>query len=170
MSKSCLPPHARIVTLGPGDFYFGKGATRIATLLGSCVSITLWHPRLHYGGMCHYMLSERTGPATGALDGRYAAEAFEMFLAAIRNAGTAPTEYQAKLFGGGDMFSGSGGNLPDVGRKNVLYGEQLIAKYHIDLVSHHVGGNGRRKLYFDLWSGNVWLAFPQGVGAKAERR
>jgi chemotaxis receptor (MCP) glutamine deamidase CheD len=30
------------VFLNPGEFHFGEGTTRISTLLGSCVSITLW--------------------------------------------------------------------------------------------------------------------------------
>ena len=47
------------VFLQPGDFYFGEAGTRIRTLLGSCVAITLWHPILHIGGMCHIMLPER---------------------------------------------------------------------------------------------------------------
>ena len=42
----------RTVLLGAGDFYFGSGHTRVSTLLGSCVSITLWHPRRRIGGMC----------------------------------------------------------------------------------------------------------------------
>ena len=53
-------PHT--VFLHPGECYFGGGPTRIATLLGSCVSITVWHPRLLVGGMCHYMLPSRQRP------------------------------------------------------------------------------------------------------------
>ena len=41
------------VVLGPGDLYFGRGEHQVRTLLGSCVGITLWHPRAYLGGMCH---------------------------------------------------------------------------------------------------------------------
>jgi hypothetical protein len=34
------------------------------------------------------------------------------------------------------------------------------------LLAEQVGGSGRRKLHFDLWSGDVWLAFPQGSNAR----
>ncbi len=50
------PEDVETVVLRPGDFHFGGGHTRISTLLGSCVSITLWHPRRLIGGMCHYMM------------------------------------------------------------------------------------------------------------------
>ena len=157
--------HFRTVVLGPGDFHFGQGRTRISTLLGSCVSITLWHPRHRIGGMCHYMMTERDRPREGALDGRYASEAFELFLENIGAAGTRPNEYQAKLFGGGNMFSNDQGKSPEIGTRNIECGKHFLSQYNIPLISAHVGGSGRRKLHFDLWTGNVWLAFPEGEGA-----
>lgn len=33
-------------------------------------------------------------------------------------------------------------------------------------MAEHIGGSGRRKLHFDVWSGNVWLAFPEGADAR----
>lgn len=163
------PPYTDFdsVVLRPGDYYFGGGQTRISTLLGSCVSITLWHPRQRIGGMCHYMMTERQRPPDAPLDGRYAAEAFEFFLQRIAQAGTRPGEYQAKLFGGADMFCGgsSSGTL-GIGLRNIELGRRLLAAKNIALLAEHVAGNGRRKLHFDLWSGDVWLAFPEGIGAE----
>ncbi len=150
----------------PGDFYFGGGQTRISTLLGSCVSITLWHPRKRIGGMCHYMLTERAGLSRSDPDGRYASEAFALFLQHVEAAGTRPGEYQAKLFGGGNMFTGGTTGTMDIGPRNIDYGRKLLASKNIALVAEHVGGSGRRKLHFDLWSGDVWLAFPEGSGAQ----
>lgn len=154
------------VFLNPGDFYFGEGHTRISTLLGSCVSITLWHPRHRIGGMCHYMLAERQRPSGTPPDGRFGSEAFELFLHNVKAAGTRPSEYQAKLFGGANMLSGPDGKQMDIGPRNVAYGRQLLVDRQIALMVEHVGGSGRRKLHFDLWSGDVWLAFPQGSDAR----
>lgn len=154
------------VVLQPGDFYFGGGMTRVSTMLGSCVSITLWHPRRKIGGMCHYMLTERKQSMASALDGRFASEAFELFLQQVEAAGTRPGEYQAKLFGGANMLSGPDGEKVDIGPRNIEYGRQLLSSRHITLIAEHVGGSGRRKLHFDLWSGDVWLAFPQGSNAR----
>ena len=163
-------PHAaeaeKTVVLAAGDFYFGGGHTRISTLLGSCVSITLWHPRKRIGGMCHYMMTERTRTPDTPLDGRYATEAFELFLQHVEQAGTRPSEYQAKLFGGANMFQEINGSRMDIGARNIDYGHRLLASKHIALIAEHVAGSGRRKLHFDLWSGDVWLAFPEGADAK----
>ena len=154
------------VVLGPGDFYFGCGQTRISTLLGSCVSITLWHPRKRIGGMCHYMMTERLRDADTPLDGRYASEAFALFLHEVAAAGTRPAEYQAKLFGGANMFNGRAGGKMEIGLRNIALGRSLLASKNIALMAEHVAGNGRRKLHFDLWSGDVWLSFPEGAGAQ----
>jgi len=159
----------RMVVLRPGDFHFGDRNTRISTLLGSCVSITLWHPRRRIGGMCHYMLTERQRPASTPPDGRYAAEAFELFMQRVAKAGTHPQEYQAKLFGGACMFNEAASGQMDIGARNIEFGLEFLAGNGIALVSRHIGGNGRRKLHFDLWNGDVWLAFPEGEGATASK-
>lgn len=167
MSSEIVKP-LKTVTLNPGDFHFGGGHTRITTLLGSCVSITLWHPYRRIGGMCHYVLAERRVAAGrlphSTLDGRYAEDAFALFMQHLAETGTRPHEYQAKLFGGGNMFN-SGGDSMAIGSRNIQRGRELLAANNITLIAEHVGGNGRRKLHFDLRSGHVWLAFPQGSNA-----
>ncbi len=163
---TATPADLHEVFLNPGEFHFGAGDTRISTLLGSCVSITLWHPRRRIGGMCHYMLTERQRPEGAALDGRYGDEAFALFLQHVAAAGTRPGEYQAKLFGGANMLSDLAGSRIDIGRRNIALAHELLAAHHIALLAEHVGGSGRRKLHFDVWSGDVWLAFPQGTNAR----
>ena len=163
------PENIETVVLRPGDFHFGRGNTRISTLLGSCVSLTLWHARMRIGGMCHYMMAERdhrTEPAGQKPDGRYATEAFELFLQHMEKAGTRPSEYQAKLFGGANMFGQKAEGKLDIGARNIEVAHQFLASQHIALLAEHIGGSGRRKLHFDVWNGNVWLAFPDGAGAE----
>jgi len=85
MIKMIKPLHVIDIFLRPGDHYFtDRKNTRIRTLLGSCVSITFWHPRLLIGGMCHYMLPERGNELRAedwhAPDGRYADEAVALLL------------------------------------------------------------------------------------------
>ena len=163
------PQGIETVVLKAGEFHFGGGYTRISTLLGSCVSITLWHPRRRIGGMCHYMLTERKRPPGTLPDGRYANEAFELFLQHVAREGTKPPEYQAKLFGGACMFDHTTVGAIDIGGKNIEYGQALLQAHHIAVISSHVGGSGRRKLHFDVWSGEVWLAFPEGEGARSRK-
>ena len=147
------------IFLQPGDFYFGDSDTRIRTLLGSCVSITMWHPRLRIGGMCHYMNSRgRPGRAPGDLDGRYADDVMEMFMAELVRSRTAPAEYEVKMFGAGNQFPGkNAGSTINVPDENIEGGLALLDQYGFSVAKRHIGGNGYRHVVFDVATGNVWI-------------
>ena len=154
-------PQAIDIFLQPGEFYFGEAGARVRTLLGSCVAITLGHPRLRLGGMCHYMLPSRSGARHGTeLDGRYADEAMFMFLREIRHVGTQVREYEVKMFGGGNMFPNHarrGGDCVDVSCRNVQAGRHLLKTHGLMLKAEHVGGHGHRQVVLDLDNGDVWM-------------
>lgn len=144
------------VFLHPGEFHFAAGPGRIGTLLGSCVSVTLWHPGQFIGGMCHILLPARGRTHGGPLDGRYADESMELFVNELRTRRIAPASCQAKLFGGGNMFPGT--RAMDVGRRNIDAARHALARHGFTVVAEHVGGTSRRRLYLDLANGDVWLA------------
>jgi chemotaxis protein CheD len=150
----------RQINLDIGGFHFGTAPLRIATLLGSCVSVTLWHPRLHTGGMCHIQFPGRSPNfGTGHLDPRYAADAIARFELAVKRHHAPLREYTVKLFGGGNMFPERETSLIDVGSKNIAEAKRLLAERNLCPVVEHVGGAGHRKLVLDLTNGDVWLAF-----------
>ncbi|MCS6983873.1 MAG: chemotaxis protein CheD [Leptospiraceae bacterium] len=146
------------IFLQPGEFYWGSSDTRIKTLLGSCVALTVWHPRLLVGGMSHSLLPTRgKETSTDELSARYLDEAFELFLKEIRKIPANPADFQVKLFGGGDMFRHITKSGLNIGEKNIQMAHKLIAQHGFQLVAEHVGGSGHRNIIFDLWSGDVWL-------------
>lgn len=152
------PAHIIEIFLQPGEVYFGDCKTRIRTLLGSCVAITVWHPNLLVGGMCHYMLPRHPAGKRGVLDGRYADEAMELMLREIQKAGTFPKEYHVKLFGGGHMFSANQEVSKDhVGAKNVEMARTMMKQHGFTSCAEHLGGAGHRNIFFDIWSGHVWV-------------
>lgn len=152
------PAHIIEIFLQPGEVYFGERDTRIRTLLGSCVAITMWHPKLLIGGMCHYLLPSRSGLQIPQLDGRYGDEAIlALFREAIRY-DSDPGHYHIKLFGGGDMFPGrmkDGKNF--IGTKNIEKARALLKQYGFSHCAEHMGGTGHRNIFFDIWSGHVWV-------------
>lgn len=147
------------IFLQPGEIYFGDKDTRIRTILGSCVSITLWHPRLCVGGMCHYMLPTRRTRAKTDLDGKYADEAIELLVRDLRARGTTPRDYQVKIFGGGLMFPDrpKRHQAEDVGYQNLSVAETLVEKHGFSVKAKNLGGVGHRNVIFDVWSGDVWV-------------
>jgi chemotaxis protein CheD len=161
MSGNALPAGQQIdVFLQPGEYFVGDAAHRIRTVLGSCVSVTLWNPRQRVGAMSHFMLATRGRPArrgAAMLDARYGDEALHLMLEELAARNVTAAECQAKIFGGGDMFPGRGASAAfAVGRRNGEAARALLEARGIELASESLYGEGHRQIMFDVSSGHVW--------------
>ncbi len=148
------------VVLHPGDIFFTREKLQIHTLLGSCIAITLWHPKLLVGGMCHFTLPKYTGVrSVGAkLDGRYAEDVIKIFKQEMAKYNTNITEYEAKIFGGGNMMRDKGENIDDtIGTKNAACAMQLLMAEGAAILVAAVGEFGHRRIVFDVKNGEVWV-------------
>ena len=143
--------------LKPGEYAVGDARCRMRTVLGSCVSITLWHPRWHIGAMSHFLLATRNAPAEGGLDARYGDEALTLMLRDLERVGVSGPQCEAKIFGGGNMFpeQDSPGAL-HVGRRNGEAARHLLQGRGIAVQSESLFGVGHRQIIFDVASGDVW--------------
>ncbi len=159
------------VFLHPGEFCFTGEKSHIHTLLGSCISITLWHPKLHLGGMCHFTLPKHPGlnSAKKKMDGRYADDVMCMFRQEAEKHGTKLPEYEAKIFGGGNMIKSKGQNIEDsIGTKNATAAMTLLMNENVNILVAHVGEFGHRRLVFDTRSGSVWVRHIDNDGTRRE--
>lgn len=152
---------ARIdVVLQPGEYAVADHRHRILTLLGSCVSITLWHPARRIGAMSHFLVPGRQplegAAAPPALDARYGDEALALMLQGLKGHGVAAQDCEAKVFGGGDMFPKVPAQGPSVGRRNGEMARQLLKAHGLVLRSESLFGKGHRKIVFDIADGSVW--------------
>ncbi len=156
------------VHLNPGHVVFLGEGQRIHTLLGSCVTVTVWHPGSGQGGMCHAVLPERVGHSS-LEPGCFADEALEALLsAASRRVPLARLEY--KLFGGGRMLAEEGSEDMSVGTRNVQSMRRALAALGVVPEAEHCGGRGWRRLVFDLADGRVQLSHTVPGGASTEWR
>lgn len=154
------------IILHAGGYCFDQAGTQIHTLLGSCVAITLWHPTLLIGGMCHYALPfNASGNKKHKLDSRYADDCMALFERSAARHGTHPVDYQAKVFGGGNMyerFPGGGMDMEErqrVGEKNARAAFELLSAAGVTIMVAHVGEFGYRRIVFDITTGDVWVRF-----------
>ncbi len=117
----------RDVNLRPGEYAVAGADCVLRTLLGSCVSITLWHPKLRVGAMSHFLLARRGPRTSGPLDARYGEESLELMLDALAKEHVFPAQCEAKIFGGGNMFpdQNPGGTI-HVGRDNGEAARRLL--------------------------------------------
>ena len=148
----------------PCGVWFGGAPAQIRTVLGSCVAITLWHPSLRLGGMCHYMMGPCTKPncrRNGRPESCYANKALFELHVRIRDHGCDPREFEAKLFGGGSMFPlatpKGRGKAIQIQDRNIEAGLELVTRLGHKVVAQHLGGQGHRHLLFDVHTGRTWL-------------
>jgi chemotaxis protein CheD len=148
----------REVFLQPGELFVADASFQIRTILGSCVSITLWHPEALVGGMSHFLLPTRgTVVPAHQMEGCYADEALAMMLKDLKAAGVNYKQCQAKIFGGGNMFPShtQAGDMC-VGQRNGEAARLLLQQHGIGLVTESLYGNGHRQVIFTISSGEVW--------------
>lgn len=147
------------VFLQPGELFVGDASFQIRTILGSCVSITLWHPQARVGGMSHFLLPTRSvAVPEQVLDGRYGDEALQWMLKDLRASGVDPKQCQAKIFGGGNMFPGqTQASMMTVGQRNGEAARRLLQNLGIEAVSESLFGVGHRQIIFNVSNGDVWM-------------
>ena len=147
------------IFLKPGEYFVGDANYQIRTMLGSCVSITLWHPGTRIGAMSHFLLPPRNLIDTDVrpLDARYGDEALQLMLVELMEAGINPQQCQSKIFGGGNMFpKQTRKGLMHIGRKNGEAARALLHAHGIPIVSESLFGIGHRQIVFDVSTGDVW--------------
>jgi chemotaxis protein CheD len=155
-----LPQGVRRIDVGMAELWFGRGAVRLCTVLGSCVAVCLYHRARALGGLCHVVLPRRSPhtPLTTAPDPRYMDEALNILDEKAAIQGLALHQFEVRVFGGGDMFGGQ--SRITVGQQNIEAARCELKARRIHIQAEHVGGLGHRKLAFDLWDGRIWLLFP----------
>ncbi len=156
------------IFLHPGEFRFTNSGVHLHTVLGSCIAITLWHPRIRVGGMCHFVLPSRPYGVPGSsseLDGRYAPEAMQLFEQAADLYGVPLDQYQAKVFGGANVHAMEI-EYPDyyVGTRNAEQAMSMLMERNIEILTMHVGETGNRRIVMDVSNGDVWVKHQQVDG------
>lgn len=161
----------RILTLSPGAFAFGDQEVVMRTLLGSCVAVTFWHPRIKFGAMCHYLLPNRSSSDPGDPGGRYGEEVLHAIAGRFRNAGLEPEAFEVRMFGGANMFPGLTGSAASIGERNIEVGRAVVSQLGFRLGQEDLGGVLHRRVIFEIASGHVDVQYGEGpTGDRGGRR
>jgi chemotaxis receptor (MCP) glutamine deamidase CheD len=146
----------------PGQLFFGQAPARVGTLLGSCVSLVVWHPRWQLGGMCHFVLPRRSGLPPDSPEGRYGSEALAWLAQRVNAASTQPCEYLAWLYGGAMFGEAAGSGTAhvrrfEIGERNIEYARHECRSLGFNVLLEELGGTCYRRLLFDLSTGRIDL-------------
>ncbi|MFK5857082.1 MAG: chemotaxis protein CheD [Bacteroidota bacterium] len=140
----------------PGALKFSSKPMEITTLLGSCVSVCLWDPRLKIGGMNHYMMPLWNG--TGLASPKFGNIAIEKLIKSLISLGSHHNDIVAKVFGGAAVLNSSE-CIFNIGERNIDIQENILKQMGINVVAKSLGGDKGRKLIFNTDTGLVKMKF-----------
>jgi len=139
------------VFLLPGEYMVSKQPYLISTLLGSCVSVCLFHPHHRCGGMNHYMLPR--GPS-GEHTGKYGEYAIGVLLQFMERTCGGFGGVEGMIIGGANVVReiGRGENI---GEKNIALAREMLKQRSIKVTKEQVGGEVGLKLHYQNWDNKL---------------
>jgi chemotaxis protein CheD len=149
-------PEVATVYLKPGELIVCEHKTLVTTVLGSCISVTMFHPERHIGAMCHALLPHEKAKGEAF---RYVDTSIQNMLERFAEYGINRSRIEVKLFGGAEMLiAGRNSNRSvTVGRKNIEVALQVIEAEQLRLVASDFGGTQGRKIHFHTYTGEIFL-------------
>ncbi len=150
------------VYLQPGESRLVKEPTILRTLLGSCVGIAFWAPRLGLGALCHPMLprfpAKQALTTTRSAGRRYVDYAIRDLARQFDALGARRDEVEVKLFGGGDvLLTIDDSARPTVGRLNIEVAKRVLNEEGFCVSASSLGGKRGVNIYFNTQTGEVLL-------------
>lgn len=153
-----------VIHLKAGEIYIAEKPTLVATVLGSCISVTMFNNRFKIGAICHGALPVYNKNRYGIRENnnepfKYVDFSISHMVSQLANYGIKTCEIEVKLFGGADMFSfdNKNENKLTVGQQNIQVALNTIKKENLRLLIADTGGKRGRKIFFYTHTGEVLL-------------
>lgn len=149
--------------VGQGGIFFAP--TRVQTVLGSCVSVTMHCPTRRWGAIFHALLPMADRYFAQRTPGdhfRYVDSAVKILLVEFERHGVIRSELEFKVFGGASPL----GMLGDAagGLLNVRAAMDTLGEYGLQVSASSVGGRTGRKIVFLTDTG---LVLQKKLGSRA---
>ena len=143
------------ITVGIADMKMAQGGGMLITYaLGSCIGICLYDQKIKLAALIHIMLPLNMGPGRKNTM-KYADTGIRETLKMMEAKGASRSRITAKIAGGAKMFEISGGNLGNIGQRNIESVHMHLKREGIQLLKEDVGGSVARTLLFDPATGQA---------------
>lgn len=154
-----------VVYLKPGELYISDKPVTVSTVLGSCISITMFNRKLNLGAICHGLLpkckhkKKRECHKTCKDLDKYVDCAFIHMKQQLLSYSMNKDEIEIKLFGGAEILlpHDHSKGIMSVGEKNIYAATQLIKAMGFKIITSDTGGTVGRKLFFLPHTGDVYI-------------
>jgi chemotaxis protein CheD len=141
------------VFLNPGEFYVSTKPEEIATILGSCISVTMFSRKDGVGGICHALLPKKPLEKCNSDTFKYVDSSVMTMFSELCKLGISPGALEVKLFGGADVLPSF--EKKTVGKSNIEAALDILADLGLNVCASDVGGNRGRKIIFSTTEGSV---------------
>ena len=135
--------------VGMGQVAADRAPGRMKTVLGSCIGLAIYHPRLKTGVMAHIVLPDSAG--RGGTPGKFVDTAIPEMLKLLKELGSPAHGLTAKFAGGANMFAGSG--PLQIGDANTEAVRRALKDVGIRVAGQDIGGTRGRRVIFDCTGG-----------------
>ncbi|MDP2877917.1 MAG: chemoreceptor glutamine deamidase CheD [Sulfuricella sp.] len=132
----------------PGEYYATTRDMVVVTVLGSCVSACLRDKTNGIGGMNHFMLphSDNDPQNPVSTSARYGTYAMEMLINHLTKLGAKRSNFEAKVFGGGNVLRGF--TVANIGARNADFALDFLHTEKIKIVAEDLLDIYPRKVYY----------------------
>jgi chemotaxis protein CheD len=137
-----------------GQIAVGREPEHFKSVLGSCIGLVLYHPRLKMAAMAHIVLpdsAERNGTP-----GKFADTAIPHMLQLLKEQGSPLHGLTAKFTGGANMFGGTG--PMKIGDANAEAVSRALKIAGVRVAGQDVGGAKGRRVVFDCSTCEMTIA------------
>lgn len=148
-----------LVYLKPGELFMGVKPAMVTTVLGSCVSVTMFNNRLQVGSICHalYPVCKHPQCTDACIERhRFLDCSIIQMLEKLTLLGIGEKELEVKIFGGADII-GNRTKALSVGQQNSDFAKRMIENKRLKVAAMDLGGRVGRKIFFCTSTGEVWL-------------
>jgi chemotaxis protein CheD len=151
------------IYLRTGEIYFTAQPVVIITVLGSCVSVNLFHRRLGLSAVSHGLMphcrNQQACDGSCAESAKYVECSLHTMVDWFKRSGVALRELETGVYGGADMFGkpSAAKFTFSVGKQNIETAVNALSNEGVPVLTMDVGGTQGRKIYFNTRTGEVLL-------------
>lgn len=124
-----------------------------AVAIGSCIAVVAYDREHKIGGLAHIMLPGRLMKTESGDPTKYAEDAIDVLLGAIKKLGGSLKELEISVVGGANVLRE--GDIPEKVAASV---KDYLTKLELRWHKERIGGTERRSIFLDIDSGRVFYS------------
>ncbi|MFA7419493.1 MAG: chemotaxis protein CheD [Melioribacteraceae bacterium] len=151
------------IYLQPGEACFSSNPVVVNTVLGSCLSITMFSEKIKYAGMSHCQLPYSKHCNLQCNDCKEPYKFVKCTIIQMIKKFEAMQiqrkDIEVKIFGGADVLKTTitEDRISTVGRQNIDMALETLANFNMTVTASDIGGRFGRKMHFVTDTGEIFL-------------